>query len=150
MIQHYEPDYIFSDRETFYLEGGKEYIDLYRKSSGIMLIHYHDMLLFQFRKMKAHVQGYFEKEQEFDNFISDELIQNIYSWGGEQVELAQIPPFNGSTSRIGVYVLLQNVNDFDFEARKIVDKIIQEDYPFGEALYDVVQVDAPKNILSEW
>lgn len=115
-----------------------------------MLIHYHDMLLFQFRKMKAHVQGYFEKEQEFDNFISDELIQNIYSWGGEQVELAQIPPFNGSTSRIGVYVLLQNVNDFDFEARKIVDKIIQEDYPFGEALYDVVQVDAPKNILSEW
>ena len=133
LIEQYEPSFSFSKGESFYLINECTYNTLYGTGSGIKPIEYRDVLVMKFREMKAHLQGYFEQKQ-------GSVAQAIYDWGGEQVESVSTTP-KIAVEKIQLFLnYYQKVNDFDFEARKVVDRI-QSDYPFDDAIYNIITLD---------
>ena len=133
LIKQYEPSYTFGEKETFHVKHDNAYMDLYGTGSGIEIISFAEELLMLFRQMKAYVQGYFEKELGKENA----LVQKIYAWGGEEVKSAPTDRILAEHKITMFMYCYTNVNDYDTQARKVVDKI-QVGYPFDTALLKVL------------
>lgn len=135
LIEQYDPNFTFGEKETFHVKNSDTYMDLYGTGSGIKAISFADELLMKFRLMKAHLQSYFAQNDDA------EMVEKIREWGGETVESISTTPALAQEKVMDCLGYYLSVNPYNTEAAKIVQRL-QDDYPFDAALKDVVQVDS--------